>query len=85
MQENYFFACVSNALNLLYTDGLYKWFKRVRGLAATQANYLFTRTKVVFIVLILFLLLQAIVFQSVYTPYQVISGTLVLGRKCFFF
>ena len=29
-------ACVADALNLLY--GLYKWFRRVRGPAATQAN-----------------------------------------------
>ena len=29
-------ACVANALNLLYR--LYKWFRRVRGPAATQAN-----------------------------------------------
>ena len=32
-------ACVADTLNLLYRDGLYKWFRRVRGPAATQANY----------------------------------------------
>ena len=30
-------ACVADTLNLLYT-GLYKWFRRVRGPAATQAT-----------------------------------------------
>ena len=30
------FACVADALNILYR-GLYKWFRRVRGPAATQA------------------------------------------------
>ena len=31
-------ACVADALNLLYIDGLYKGFRRVRGPAATQAS-----------------------------------------------
>ena len=33
------FACVADALNLLY--GLYKWFRRVRWPAATQATVAF--------------------------------------------
>ena len=34
-------ACVADALNLLYIAyGLYKWFRRVRGPAATQATFL---------------------------------------------
>ena len=39
----YLVACVADALNLLCiasANGLYKWFRRVRGPAATQANYL---------------------------------------------
>ena len=39
MDENVPFqiACVADALNLLY--GLYKWFRRVRGPATTQATF----------------------------------------------
>jgi len=32
-------ACVADALNLLYRDGLYKWFRGVRGPNATQATH----------------------------------------------
>ena len=54
------FACVADALNLLYgannyfADGLYQWFRRVRGPVATQAiwseylNFTFTCTYLYF-------------------------------------